>query len=88
MLKIMQTKLIHILGGYTKAEYKTHSSENYNYGYKKGNTIGYESGFDKGCSIIITKLMQTAINNYGCDKQSWIDAVYSDIKNIYNRYAK
>ena len=28
------------------------------------------------------------INSYGCDKQTWIDTVYSDIENIYKYYAK
>lgn len=88
MLKIIQIKLIHSLGGYTKAEYRIPSLKTFNSGYEKGNKTGYDLGFYNGGLIIITRLMQTVINSYGCDKQTWIDTVYSDIKNIYKNYVK
>lgn len=76
MLKTTQIKLIHILGGYTKDEYKISSLKT------------FTSGYEKGGLIVITRLMQTVINSYGCDKQTWIDTVYSDIENIYKHYVK
>ena len=88
MLKIIQIKLIHILGGYTKGEYRIPSLKTFSSGYEKGNKTGYELGFHQGGLVVITRLMQTVINSYGYDKQTWIDTVYSDIENIYKHYVK
>ena len=88
MRKTIQIKLIHILDGYTKDEYKISSIKTFNTGYEKDNKTEYDLGFHKGGLIVITQLMQTVINSYGCDKQTWIDTVYSDIENIYKYYAK
>ena len=88
MLKTTQIKLIHLLGGYTKDEYRTHSLKTFNSGYEKGNKTGYDLGWHQGGLIVITRLMQTVINSCGYDKQTWIDTVYSDIENIYKHYAK
>ena len=88
LLKITQIKLIHSLGGYTKDEYKIPSLKTFSSGYKKGNKTGYDLGFYNGGLIVITRLMQTVSNSYGCDKQTWIDTVYSDIETIYKHYVK
>ena len=88
MLKTTQIKLIHFLGGYTKDEYRILSLKIFSSGYKKDNKTRYDLGFRQGALTVITRLMQTVINSYGCDKQTWIDTVYSDIKNIYKYYAK
>ena len=88
MLKITQIKLIHSLGGYTKDEYKIPSLKTFSSGYEKDNKIAYALGFRQGALTVITRLMQTVINSYGCDKQTWIDTVYSDIETIYKHYVK
>ena len=88
ILKTTQIKLIHLRGGYTKDEYKILSLKTFSSGYEKGNKTEYDLGFHQGGLTVITQLMQTVINNYGCDKQTWIDTVYSDIENIYKYYAK
>ena len=88
MLKITQIKLIHSLGGYTKDEYRIPSLKTFSSGYEKGNKTGYDLGFYNGGLVVITRLMQTISNSYGCDKQTWIDTVYSDIENIYKHYVK
>ena len=88
MLKITQIELIHRLGGYTKDEYSIPSLKTFSSGYEKGNKTGYDLGFHQGGLIVITRLMQTVINSYCCDKQNWIDTVYSDIENIYKHYVK
>ena len=87
-IKTTQIKLIHSLGGYTKDEYKISSIKTFNTDYEKDNKTEYDLGFHKGGLIVITRLMQTVINSYGYDKQTWIDIVYSDIKNIYKDYVK
>ena len=88
ILKIIQIKLIHVLGGYTKDEYRILSLKRFSSSYEKDNKIAYALGFRQGALTVITRLMQTVINSYGCDKQTWIDTVYSDIENIYKYYAK
>lgn len=88
MLKTTQIKLIHFLDGYTKDEYKISFIKTFNTDYEKNNKLEYDLGFHKGGLIVITRLMQTVINSYGCDKQTWIDTVYSDIENIYKDYVK
>lgn len=64
------------------------SLKTFSSGYKKCNKTEYDLGFHQGGLTVITQLMQTVINNYGCDKQTWIDTVYSDIENIYKHYVK
>lgn len=88
ILKTTQIKLIHILGSYTKEEYRILYLKRFSSSYEKDNKIGYSLGFHQGGLTVITRLMQTVINSYGCDKQTWIDTVYSDIENIYKYYAK
>lgn len=66
-LKIIQIKLIHILGGYTKEEYE----QNFKYGYYVGN---------KNIVIIFKEL---TIKYYGCSKQTWIDKIYNAINKFY-----
>uniref|UniRef100_A0AAU8MJZ5 Uncharacterized protein n=1 Tax=Geladintestivirus 6 TaxID=3233138 RepID=A0AAU8MJZ5_9CAUD len=88
MLKTTQIKLIHSLGGYTKDEYRMLFIKTSISSFDKGHNQGYSVGNHNGCKIIITRLMRTAIDNYGRDKQSWIDAVYSDMESIYKQYVK
>ena len=88
MLKIIQIKLIHSLGSYTKDEYRIPTLNSFKNNKKKGNKTGYDLGFYNGGLVVITRLMQTVSNSYGCDKQTWIDTVYSDIENIYKHYVK
>ena len=71
--KIIQIKLIHILGGYTKDEYKTASIKT------REEDIKY--GFKSGIKYLATQLEYIAIKNYGCSKQDWIDKIYSKIQN-------
>lgn len=68
----MQVKLIHILGGYTKEEYKIQTANIANK-YDK-------LGFKRGIIYLAIQLEYIAIQNYGCSKQEWIDKIYSKIK--------
>uniref|UniRef100_A0AAU8MHN0 Uncharacterized protein n=1 Tax=Geladintestivirus 5 TaxID=3233137 RepID=A0AAU8MHN0_9CAUD len=88
MLKTIQIKLIHNLGGYTKDEYRISAIKTAITCFDKWYNQVYFLGNHNGGKIVITQLMQTAIDNYGRDKQSWIDAVYSDIESIYKQYVK
>ena len=72
MQKITQIKLIHILGGYTKDEYKTASI--------KAREEDVKRGFKSGIKYLATQLEHIAIQNYGCSKQDWIDKIYSKIQ--------
>ena len=76
MLKIIQSKLIHIFGGYTKDEYKTYCINFYKRIYNKGE----ERGFRLGIKYLATQLEHIAVQNYGCSKQDWIDKIYSKIQ--------
>ena len=76
MLKIIQNKLIHILGGYTKDEYKIHHIELSKRCYNEGE----KSGFELGIKYLATQLEHIAVQNYGCSKQYWIDKIYSKIQ--------
>lgn len=76
MLKIIQNKLIHILGGYTKEEYETYCTEFNKRMYNKGE----KSGFKLGIKYLATQLEHIAVQNYGCSKQDWIDKIYSKIQ--------
>lgn len=72
MLKITQIKLIHLLGGYSKDEYRILST-----------TIhikAYENGAKCGIRYLAKQLEHIAIQNYGCSKQDWIDKIYSKIQ--------
>ena len=72
MLKTIQIKLIHILGGYTKEEYKISSIVVHN--------KAYENGAKCGIRYLAKQLEHIAIQNYGCSKQEWIDKIYSKIQ--------
>lgn len=76
MLKIIQIKIIHILGGYTKEEYKKASIAINNKAYNNGSKYG----FTLGIRYLATQLEHIAIQNYGCSKQDWIDKIYSKIQ--------
>lgn len=76
MLKTIQIKLIHILGGYTKEEYKMHYIEL----SKKRYYEGEECGFKLGIRYLAIQLEHIAKQNYGCSKQDWIDKIYSKIQ--------
>lgn len=68
MLKTIQNKLIHSLGGYTAEEY-----------YKYVND-DIEHGFEVGIIHLAVQLDHIARQNYGCSKQEWIDKIYSKIQ--------
>lgn len=72
MLKIIQIKLIHILGGYTKDEYKTVAN--------KTSKKDVEYGVKLGIRYLAIQLEHIAVQNYGCSKQNWIDKIYSKIQ--------
>ena len=76
MLKTTQIKLIHLLGGYTKDEYRIYSSNVHNKVYKNGVKYGFECGI----RYLATQLEHIAVQNYGCSKQDWIDKIYSKIQ--------
>lgn len=77
----LQTKLIHLLGGYTKEEYKIPSMKIHNDAYAKG----YDTGVEFGYKILAIDLNNIAKEKYGCSKQEWIDAIYSRIKEVYEK---
>ena len=76
MLKTTQIKLIHLLGGYTKDEYRIFSSTVHNKAYENGTKYGFKSG----TRYLATQLEHIAVQNYGCSKQDWIDKIYSKIQ--------
>ena len=76
MLKTTQIKLIHLLGSYTKNEYRTLSSAVHNKAYENGAKYGFECGI----KYLATQLEHIAVQNYGCSKQDWIDKIYSKIQ--------
>ena len=71
-LKNIQIKLIHILGGYTKDEYKTV--------FIKAREEDVKHGFKLGIKYLAIQLEHIAVQNYGCSKQNWIDKIYSKIQ--------
>ena len=72
MLKNIQIKLIHILRGYTKEEYKI---QTVNIANKYG-----ELEFRRDIIYLTTQLEYIAIKNYGCSKQEWINKIYSKLQ--------
>lgn len=76
----MQIKLIHILGGYTKDEYKTASI--------KAREEDVKRGFKVGIRYLATQLEHIAVQNYGCSKQDWIDKIYSKIQDALEEKVK
>ena len=76
MQKTIQTKLIHLLGGYTKDDYKVYSIETY--GKILNNSV--KEGFKLGNIYLAKQLEDITIQNYGCSKQEWIDKIYSKIQ--------
>ena len=81
MLKITQIKLIHILGGYTKDDYRIPSID-------KTYDNGFKHGFECGIRYLATQLEHIAIQNYGCSKQDWIDKIYSKIQEALKESVK
>ena len=75
-IKTTQIKLIHLLGGCTKDEYRIYSNNVHNKAYENGA----KSGFEFGIKYLANQLEHIAIQNYGCSKQEWIDKIYSKIK--------
>ena len=67
MLKTIQIKLIHVLGGYTKEEY--------NKSFNDGCYIASKQ--------ITNTLKELTIVYYGCSKQTWIDKIYNAINKFY-----
>lgn len=84
MLKTTQIKLIHLLGGYTKDEYRILSSTVHNKAYENG--VKY--GFDCGIRYLAKQLKHITIQNYGCSKQDWIDKIYSKIQEALKENVK
>ena len=84
MLKTTQIKLIHLLGGYTKDEYRILSSTVHNKTYEKGVKYGFECGI----RYLAKQLEYIAIQNYGCSKQDWIDKIYSKIQEALKESVK
>ena len=76
MQKTIQIKLIHLLGGYTKDDYKLYSIET----YSKILNNSVKEGFKLGIIYLAKQLEDIAIQNYGCSKQEWIDKIYSKIQ--------
>ena len=76
MQKTIQTKLIHLLGGYTKDDYKLYPIET----YSKILNNSVKEGFKLGSIYLAKQLEHIAIQNYGCSKQEWIDKIYSKIQ--------
>ena len=64
MLKTIQIKLIHILGGYTEEEYNT----------------SFNDGYYIASKQITDTLKALTIVYYGCSKQEWINKIYSKIQ--------
>ena len=73
MLKTIQIKLIHLLGGYAKDDYRMPSIDKTYYN-------GFKHGFESGTQYLATQLEHIAVQNYGCSKQDWIDKIYSKIQ--------
>ena len=84
MLKTIQIKLIHLLGGCTKDEYKTYYIEFNKRIYNEGANYGLELGI----KYLATQLEHIAIQNYGCSKQDWIDKIYSKIQEVLKENVK
>jgi hypothetical protein len=63
MLKVIQIKLIHVLGGYTKDEYDSQCRTN----FIKGKLVR---------NIEIQTLMKLI---KGVSKQEWIDIIYNEV---------
>ena len=80
ILKHIQIKLIHILGGYTKEEYKIQTTNIAN----KYNKLG----FRRGIIYLARQLENIAAQNYGCSKQEWIDKIYSNIQEVLKENVK
>ena len=84
MLKTTQIKLIHLLGGYAKDEYRILSSTVHNKAYKNGA----KNGIEFGIKYLANQLEHIAIQNYGCSKQDWIDKIYSKIQEALKESVK
>ena len=67
MLKTIQIKLIHVLGGYTEEEYNNSFNEGYYIASRQ----------------ITDTLKAMTIVYYGCSKQIWIDKIYNAINKFY-----
>lgn len=76
MLKIIQNKLIHSLGGYTEEDY-----------HKCTDNV-FKHGFEIGIIHLAIQLDHIARQNYGCSKQEWIDKIYSKIQEVLDGNVK
>ena len=80
MLKTIQIKLIHILGGYTYEDINKNLKNTYNKGINDGQRRAFKILHDKISSL------------YGLSKQKWIDEVWYMITNVHfisnNKYKK
>ena len=81
MLKTTQIKLIHLLGGYTKDEYRISSID-------KTYDNGFKHGFKLGTRYLATQLEHIAVQNYGCSKQDRINKIYSKIQETLKESVK
>lgn len=81
MLKTIQIKLIHLLGGYTKDDYRISSID-------KTYDNSFKHGFELGTLYLATQLEHIAVQNYGCSKQDWIDKIYSKIQEALKESVK
>ena len=80
MLKTIQNKLIHSLGGYTRTDCLL-SSTNL---YRKA----YNDGFNNGIKQVAEELNNIARQHYGCSRQEWIDKIYSKIQEVLDGNVK
>ena len=80
-IKTIQIKLIHLLGGYTKDDYRISSID-------KTYDNGFKHGFESGTRYLAAQLEHIAVQNYGCSKQDWIDKIYSKIQEVLKESVK
>ena len=80
MLKTIQIKLIHNLGGYTKTECVLSNIDK----YRKG----YNTGFNNGIKEVAEELNNITAQSYGYYKQEYVDKLYSKIQEALKRNVK
>ena len=80
ILKIIQIKLIHLLGSYTKTEYVLSNIDQ----YRKG----YNDGFNNGIKQVAEELNNITASSYSYYKQECIDKLYYKIQEALKRNVK
>lgn len=83
----IRTKLIHILGGYTKEEY-TDNERIYhknNKNFDKTSEECYNRGYQVGAKRVIEFLYNKGKNIYGVPSQEWINIMWKQIHFMYYR---